>query len=219
MANLDWLSISIVHDLRNPLATIYTGAEMLMNADVPPTEVKQLAAIMYRAAHRMLELLAEVSCVITGNRSTAKICEIREVIVAASEAASAATENGNVQVLLDVPRGIELPMERSWIERVFYNLITNAVEAMPGGGEVRIGARTDGKDVLVEIEDTGPGIPHEIRDRVFEPFVTAGKANGLGLGLALSRRAVLDHGGDMWIEAAAGARFAIRFPLNGAEGS
>ena len=48
---------------------------------------------------------------------------------------------------------------------------------------------------------------------VFEPFVTAGKENGLGLGLALSRRAVLDHGGDMWIEAAAGARFVIRFPL------
>jgi len=61
-------------------------------------------------------------------------------------------------------------------------------------------------------------IPHEIRDKVFEPFVTAGKENGLGLGLAFSRQAVLDHGGDMWIEPAAGARFVIRFPLNGGEG-
>jgi hypothetical protein len=67
--------------------------------------------------------------------------------------------------------------------------------------------------LLIEIEDTGSGIPREIRDHLFEPFVTAGKTNGLGLGLALSRRAVLDHGGDMWVEAAGGARFVMSFPL------
>jgi signal transduction histidine kinase len=178
-----------------------------------PTEVKRLAANMYRAAGRMRELLAEVSCVSYGNRSIAESCEIRELIAAATEAASAATENRNVRILLDVPKQIELPLTRSRMKRVFFNLITNALEAMPGGGEIRIGARKTGNDVVVEIEDTGPGIPHDIRDRVFEPFVTAGKSNGLGLGLALSRRAVLDDGGDIWIEAAAGARFVIRFPL------
>jgi len=154
-----------------------------------------------------------------GNRSTAEICDIRELIAAATDAASAATENRSVQILLDVPGDIKLPLARSCMKRVFFNLITNALEAMPGGGEIRIKARKAGNYVLVEIEDTGPGIPHDIRDRVFEPFVTAGKENGLGLGLALSRRAVLDHGGEMWIEAAAGARFVIRFPLNGGEGS
>lgn len=213
MSATDWLSTSIVHDLRNPVATIYAGTEMLMNVDITPVEVKRLVANMYRAAGRMRELLAEVSCVTYGNRSIAERCKIRELIAAAAEAASAATENRCVRILLDVPGEIELPLARSRMKRVFFNLITNALEAMPGGGEVRIAARKAGNYVLVEIEDTGPGIPYDIRDRVFEPFVTAGKANGLGLGLALSRRAVLDHGGDMWIEAAAGARFVIRFPL------
>jgi signal transduction histidine kinase len=69
------------------------------------------------------------------------------------------------------------------------------------------------------MEDTGPGIPHDIRDKVFEPFVTAGKENGLGLGLMFALQSVLDHGGDMWVEHAVGARFVIRLPLNGAEGS
>ena len=101
---------------------------------------------------------------------------------------------------------------------MFFNLITNALEAIPAGGEVRIKATRNRGHVLVAIEDTGPGIPHEIRDKVFEPFVTAGKENGLGLGLAFSRQVALDHGGDMWIEPAAGARFVIRFPLNGGEG-
>jgi signal transduction histidine kinase len=213
MASLNWFSSGIVHDLRNPVATIYGGAEMLMNTNAGPTEVKRLAANMYRAAGRMRDLLADVSCETFGNVSTAEICEIHEVIVAASDAASAATENRNVQVLLDVPRGIELRMARSRIEHVFFNVITNALEAMPGGGEIRIRARKDGNDVLIETEDTGSGIPREIRDHLFEPFVTAGKANGLGLGLALSRRAVLDHGGDMWAEPAAGARFVMSVPL------
>ncbi len=63
------------------------------------------------------------------------------------------------------------------------------------------------------MEDSGPGIPLRIRDRLFDPFVTAGKKNGLGLGLALARRTVRDHGGDMWVEPADGARFVIRLPL------
>jgi signal transduction histidine kinase len=66
----------------------------------------------------------------------------------------------------------------------------------------------------VHVEDTGPGIAPEIRARLFEPFVSAGKRNGLGLGLALSRQTVLDHGGDMWVESTPGrgARFSFRLP-------
>ena len=67
--------------------------------------------------------------------------------------------------------------------------------------------------MLVAFEDSGPGIPPETCDRLFDPFVTAGKKNGLGLGLALSRRTDRDHGGEMWIEPAEGARFVIRIPL------
>ena len=112
-----------------------------------------------------------------------------------------------------MPGQIELPLTRSSYESCIFNLITNALEAMPGGETVPYGGRRNRYCVLVAIEDTGPGIPNEIRDKVFEPFVTAGKENGLGLGLALSRQAVLDHGGDIWIEPAAGARFVIRLPL------
>ncbi len=209
-----WLSASILHDLRNPVGTIYAGAEMLMTADTTPNQVKRLAANMHRAAGRMRELLTDLTSVTYGKRSTPEICDIREIIATASEAAAAAMEHQRVQILLDVPEGIELPAALSRMKLMFFNLITNALEAMPRGGEVRIGATRNRDCVLIAIEDTGPGIPHEIRDRLFEPFVTAGKENGLGLGLAFCRQAVLDHGGDMWIEPAAGARFVIRLPLN-----
>jgi signal transduction histidine kinase len=186
---------------------------MLMTLDTTPNQVKRLAANIHLAAGRMRELLTDLTSATYGNRSAPEICDLREIIAAASEAAAAAMDNQRVQILLDVPGQIKLPVARSRMK-----LIMNALEAMPGGGEVRIAATRNHDYVLVAIEDTGPGIPHEIRDRVFEPFVTAGKKNGLGLGLAFSRQAVLDHGGDMWIEPAAGARFVIRFPLNGGEG-
>jgi signal transduction histidine kinase len=209
----DWHSTSILHDLRNPVATICASSEMLMTSDVRPDEMKRLAANMHSAAARMRKLLAEVSSALSGNKSAAETCKIGEIITAAAEAASASAEHSSVRVTLDVPRGIELSLARSPIERVFFNLITNAFEAMPGGGEVRIYARQAGNSVMVEIEDTGPGIPNEIRERIFQPFVTAGKVNALGLGLALSRQVILDHGGDLWIDPAPGARFVMRLPL------
>ena len=100
------------------------------------------------------------------------------------------------------------------MERVFLNLITNAVEAMPNGGKVAICAERNGASVTVKIDDTGPGIPVAMRERLFEPFATSRKS-GLGLGLALSRQTVLEHGGDLWVEDAdgAGAHFRLRLPL------
>ena len=83
----EWLFSSFVHDLRNPVATICAGTEILMNADVAPTEVKRVTANMHRAAGRMRDLLAEVSCLTYGKNSAAEICYIDEVIDAASEAA------------------------------------------------------------------------------------------------------------------------------------
>jgi signal transduction histidine kinase len=211
---LELLSASIVHDLRNPLGAIYAAAEMLMDPDPAPTQVKRLATNIYRAAGRMREFLADLNSIARGNRSTPEMCDIREVIAAASQAASAALENQSVQILLEVPEGIELALTRSRMERVFFNLIANALEAMPSGGKLHIACRKANSYVLIELEDTGPGIPRGIRDRLFEPFVTAAKQGGLGLGLALSRQTVLNHGGDIWLEPATGARFVIRLPLD-----
>src|SRR6266849_2365536 len=93
LTNDSWLSISILHDLRNPLATIYAAAEMLVDLDPEPIEVKRLARNMYCAAGRMRKLLADLSSVASGSRSTAEICDIRDVIFAALEAASTGIGN------------------------------------------------------------------------------------------------------------------------------
>ncbi len=211
---IEWLSRSIVHDLRNPLGAIYTAAEMLIEVDTGATQVKRLATNIYRAAIRMRALLADLNSVARGDTPTVEICDIGEIIAAASDAASATTKNHSVKIVLEISARIELALIRSRMERVFFNLIANSLEAMPTGGKLHIVCREASRYAVIEIEDTGPGIPRGIRDRLFEPFVTAGKQGGLGLGLALSRQTVFNHGGDIWNEPATGARFVIRLPLN-----
>jgi signal transduction histidine kinase len=93
VTTIGWLSTSILHDLRNPFAAIYAGAETLMDVDPLPTEAKRLATNIYRAAGRLHELLTDLTSVVCGNRPIVEMCNIREIIAAASDAASAATGN------------------------------------------------------------------------------------------------------------------------------
>jgi signal transduction histidine kinase len=209
------LASSIVHDLRNPLAAIYGGAEMLVDSDLPPAQNRRLAQNIYRASRRIQELLQDLSNVARGKRGITEQCNLREVIDAAVEECRPSAEAQNVEIAVAVNGDIELPLERARIERVFLNLISNACEEMPGGGSVRIASRFEAQSVVLTVEDTGPGISPVIHGQLFQPFVTAGKKNGLGLGLALSRQTVVDHGGEMWGEntAGGGARFSIRLPV------
>lgn len=213
------LASSIVHDLRNPLAAIYGGAEMLVDTELGPPQVKRLAANIYRATRRIQEMLQELVDVSRGHGAQAEPCRLREVVEAAIEALQPAARTQSVRFEIDVPAAIELPLQRAPMERVFLNLISNSLEAMPEGGLVRVTAQTDGKTVTISVEDTGPGISDQIRGELFQPFVTFGKKSGLGLGLALSRETVLDHGGEIWADAEfrGGARLAIRLPLARAE--
>jgi signal transduction histidine kinase len=208
------LSGSIVHDLRNPLAAIYGGAEMLVDADLPPSHVKRLAGNIYRASRRIQELLQDLVNVSRGKTQAPESCRLREVAAAACESLAAAAEAQGVAIQLAIPSELEVPLDRSRMERAFVNLIGNALEAMPDGGQVRIAATMESGSAIIRVEDTGPGIPAEIRSKLFQPFVTAGKRNGLGLGLALTRETVLEHGGEMWVESepGRGARFIFRLP-------
>ena len=208
------LSSSIVHDLRNPLASIYGGAEMMMDGDLSEAQMHRIAGNIYRSSRAINDLLRELVDVSRGRNQTPELCRLSEVVGAAVDAQSGAADQQGVEIQTNIDPSIELPLERARVERVFVNLISNALEAMPGGGAVKITAERNGTNVLICVEDTGPGIPPSLRQRLFEPFVSEGK-NGMGLGLALSRQTILDHGGDIWADSnghARGARFCLRLP-------
>jgi len=213
ISTIGQLSSSIAHDLRNPLASIYGGAEMMVDGDLSSAQLQRLAGNIYRSSRVINEMLQELVDVSRGRIHPPEVCRLDEVIGAAIEVSSAVAAERGVKINVSIDPAIELPLERTRIERVFLNLISNAIEAMPGGGEVSVSATQNGNEILINVSDTGPGIPEGVRDRLFQPFVTSGK-NGLGLGLALSRQTLLDHGGDLWVETngASGAHFHLRLP-------
>ena len=205
---------SIAHDLRNPLATIHCGAEMLFRSILSQTQVHCIARNMYCASIRMRELLEEF---LDQNRSAekeAELCDLRELIAAAVDKIAVTAELQAVRIVRVVPEGLSLVLDRQRIRRVLVNLLVNALEAMPQGGTIHISAVCERRSVVIRVRDSGPGISPEIRDRLFQPFATAGKPNGIGLGLALSRQAVLDGGGELSAEPSPqGACFAVSLPL------
>jgi signal transduction histidine kinase len=208
IATIGRLAASIVHDLRNPLATIYAGAEMLLYSQLSEAQIQRLAGNMLGASQRVQDLLQDLLDVGRGKTGEIRPCDLREIAGAVARSLESAAAAQQVRIVLDVPEGLNLPLDRRRIERVFLNLMGNALEAMPAGGAITVSAVVESDSVVVTVTDTGPGIALEIRSRLFQPFVTARKKTGLGLGLALARQAVVDHGGDMWADSSeSGASF------------
>ena len=110
------------------------------------------------------------------------------------------------------PDPLEIEADGGQLTQVFANLLQNAVQAMDGRGLIRVRGRRLASRVFVSIEDDGPGIAPDDRERVFEPYETT-RDEGTGLGLAIVKKVVLDHGGEISVEEGGelgGARFVIR---------
>ncbi len=210
------IATSIIHDLRNPLAAIYGGAEMLVDSDLPPATVKRLAGNIYRGSRNIQTMLTDLQHVSRGRTDGLERCSLREVVIAGFDPLREVAESQGVRVSVEVSEDLECNIERGRVERVFTNLMANSLDAMPGGGCIGVKASREDDAVVVEVRDTGPGISHSVRERLFQPFSSTSKHNGMGLGLALSRQTMLDHGGDLWEESedTGGARFLLRFRRN-----
>lgn len=115
-----------------------------------------------------------------------------------------------------VPLPVGIRGDQVEMEQIIFNLVRNAIEAASGqaGGEVSVSARRSGNQVIVDVTDNGPGVADDLRDRLFEPFVT-GKPGGTGLGLALCQRLAERMGGEVRLVAARPALFQLRLPVRG----
>jgi signal transduction histidine kinase len=213
LATIGQFATSIVHDLRNPLAAIYGGAEMLVDAGLTSAQSERVARNMHRASRNIQDLLQDLTNISRGKPGSMELCSLADLICSASERLFASAEAQSVSISVQIPLGFSVMAERARLERVFFNLISNSLEAIPGSGWIRISAESVNDELVTRILDSGPGVSDQIKARLFEPFATAGKRNGLGLGLALSRQAVRNHGGDLWTEPVPnGACFCLRLP-------
>ncbi len=216
---------TLAHELRNPLAPIRTGLQILSKKGAPDEQTRRLHEIMDRQMVQMVKLideLLEISRISTGKVVLHKErADMRSIIETALEGCQPLIESAGHQLT------VELHREPVWVHgdparlsQVVSNLINNAVKYTPDGG--RIAVRMTHADGIVEVavEDSGVGIPPDMIDRVFEMFAQVNRTldraqGGLGIGLALVRRLMELHGGSVQAESAGadqGARFTLRLP-------
>jgi signal transduction histidine kinase len=214
MAALGTMAGMLAHDFRGPMTVIRGYAETLVVGEIPEPEIKARAELIVQAVDRLERMTGETLDFARGGGLVAR----RPTLVPAAFEAMA-QGIGEELPGLTIVRDFALPettvlIDLDKVRRAISNIAANARDAMGGGGRFRIGARLEEGRLLILLADEGPGIPPEIRDRLFEPFVTQGKKGGTGLGLAVARRFVEDHGGTIALEAEGpGARFRIALPL------
>jgi len=226
LAALGQLSAGLAHEIRNPLGVIKGSAEMLSQklAAAQPLAA-ELAGYISSEVNRLNDLVARILDFARPRHLRLQMGNIVEVIERALESVGAQYPNAEVQIERRyAPSVPQIHLDEQLCERIFANLILNAFQAMEGRGTLQIsvtpgrsGTRQSGDvtGVHVVIEDSGPGIPAEIREQVFNPFFTS-KKEGVGLGLSIVSKMVDDHQG--WIrlesEPGRGARFRVFLPLS-----
>jgi signal transduction histidine kinase len=210
----------IVHDLRGPLTTILSAsAEILRRdpADAGAPAPGELAGEIHAEAERLQRMCADLLDVTRASQAAAERVEeeLDGVVESALATLLDAASRAGVELELDLASGARVLVDEDGLRRALRNLVQNALDAMPEGGALRVSTTCEEGAALVCVADTGVGIAEEIRERIFEPFVTARKKGGTGLGLAIVKKVVDDHAGSIAVTKpeGGGTAFVIRLPL------
>jgi len=205
------------HELRTPLTSILANLELLESELAG--EQRDMADSALRSSRRMRRLVADLLLLA---RADAGRDVLRGPVDLSKVAAEAAREAGALSsdhpVSLDVPRPVTVEGVSDDLHRLARNLIENALIHTAAGTPVTVSVRQDGDRAILEVSDRGPGVPQDMRDRVFERFARgagdAAPAGGSGLGLAIVRAVTAAHGGEVEIRDAegGGARFVVTLP-------
>ncbi|HTZ35417.1 MAG TPA: stimulus-sensing domain-containing protein [Stellaceae bacterium] len=238
MTNALWLRMSaiesfasdVAHEIKNPLSSLRSAVETAVRI-ADPVKQQRLLAIILDDIERLSRLITDIS---DASRLDAELSrdvmaeiDLTAMLRALVDIHETTRSEGTARIALTLPerrRGLFVPGIESRLSQVFLNLVSNAVSFSPPGAEIRVGAREDGRAVLITVDDDGPGIPPEKLTTIFDRFYTERPAaekfgTHSGLGLSISKQIVEAHRGRIWAEnrhdaagRVCGARFLIRLP-------
>jgi two-component system, NtrC family, sensor histidine kinase HydH len=226
LAALGQLSAGLAHEIRNPLGVIKGSAEMLsQKLQTSQPLAAELAGFISSEVNRLNALVARFLDFARPQHVELSAVQMSQIVDHALESVQNQFQNARVTVERDYAAGLpEVLADPQLCEQVFINLITNAFQAMdgqPAGRDaiLRLAIQSEASGakpgVSVLIEDSGPGVPAELRDQIFNPFFTS-KKDGVGLGLAIVAKIVDDHRGSIRLETdfTGGTRFRVFLPLD-----
>jgi signal transduction histidine kinase len=219
------ITASIAHEINQPLAAIVTNARAgLRWLGSDPPELGEAESALRRIisdGHRASEVVAGIRAMFRKGERANAYYDVNVLIREVVALVNGELKNNKVETRLDLGNDIpKILADRVQLQQVVLNLMINAIEAM---GSTQNGARVlgvnsevrEGRDILITVQDSGPGIEPENLDRIFDRFFTT-KSNGMGMGLSICRSIVEAHNGRLWAEpdVRPGSVFRISLPID-----
>ena len=217
LAAMGRLTSQIAHELNNPIYGIMNTLELLKTEIPPESKRRRILDLSLSEIQRLSEMLRNMLSFSKPEEEKRRPIKIDELIEGILLVMEKQMRESNIQVETsfdpDIP---EIMASTNQMRQVMLNILKNAKEAMPKGGVLTVRTGKEDNKVLVQIQDTGIGIPEEIRDKIFEAFFTTKqKVKGVGLGLSVCYGIIKDHGGEIKVESeeGKGTTFVISLPI------
>lgn len=214
------MGTAIAHEINQPLAAAanYAAAaqHLLERAEVPVDKLREVIPRMLAETMRAGEIIRRLRKLVEKGEAQAVPEDLAELVQDANLAVMSGAKEVGVVPVLDLAAGLVVVADRVQVQQVLHNLSRNAVEAARGSAAAKLTIRTErrGAAAVVHVEDNGPGLAADIKEQLFQPFVSS-KGGGMGVGLSICRTIVEGHGGRIWADALpeGGSRFSFTLPL------
>jgi two-component system NtrC family sensor kinase len=218
LAAMGRLTSQIAHELNNPIYGIMNTLELLKTEIPPESKRRRILELSLSETQRLAEMLRNMLSFSKPEEEKRKPIKINELVEGILLMMERQMRESNIKVETYFDEGIpEVMASTNQVRQVMLNLIKNAKEAMPKGGTLTVRTTREDNKVLIHIQDSGVGIPEEIRDKIFEAFFTTKqKVKGVGLGLSVCYGIIKDHGGEIKVESEVdkGTSFKIHLPIS-----
>ena len=212
LADLGRMAAHIAHELRNSLVPVSLYVSLLKRR-VSNAESVEIIEKIEQAVQGAQSVLNDILQFAADREVQETLFELKPWLTNITKEIELQAVSQKVLVKVEVPELLLAWADRDLLRRAIINLLLNALDAMPGGGEVTVRAAAAGRDLVISVADTGPGLSEEALQHAFEPFFTT-KANGTGLGLAIVEHLIQLHGGTITVQNGThgGAVFQIHLP-------
>jgi PAS domain S-box-containing protein len=209
------MTASMAHEFNNPLGIVLGFVDDLL-MDKPPSDPEyQALKIMQEETKRCQKLIQDMMQYARPRSMEKRRCDAGEIVQKSMQLVASRLHKQKVESIVEIEPDLPpIEADRRQIEQVLVNLYLNAIDAMPAGGKLTVSARCGAADkVTVTVTDTGIGISEDDLPKIFQPFYSAKKKSGLGLGLPICSRILANHGGDIQVESRPGTGTMFRFSL------
>ena len=223
LSSLGTLASELAHEIKNPLNAMNLQLLLLKheindsydNGNSPKNELLKIVTIVQNEIYRLSSFVEECLQFAKTGKLSRSYANIREMLTDIIALLTPQAQLNGIQLKLDVMENIPAPyIDKDKIKQAILNILINSIEAMPDGGELHVSASGVKDEIVIACQDTGPGIPQEFREKIFDLFYTT-KDGGTGIGLSSAQNILQNHGGMIRLATSdVGSTFLITIPVN-----